>query len=239
MARAKSTFRRPGFPHPVLGHELAHVVAGAFGRGPFKIAGLLSGLVPDPGRIEGVATAAAPDENDALTLEEWAAAMQKLELLPKLESLFRLSFFGHNAAQAYTAAGAFVRYLQAEFGAASVRRWYAGEPLEAVTQAAAQRARSALAARLGSAARCRTPPWPTRAHASNGRRSLHGAARASSIGATPRLMRAWPPLISLARVRAFGKCSRWTRATRTLGSGSLRATRAPWTCRARSSNSTS
>jgi tetratricopeptide (TPR) repeat protein len=122
-----------GFPHPVLGHELAHVVSGSFGVGPFKVAGLLSGLVPDPGRIEGVATAAAPDENDALTLDEWAAAMQHLRLLPNLSSLFRLSFFGHNAAQAYTAAGAFVRYLHAEFGAASVRRWYAGEALTSVT----------------------------------------------------------------------------------------------------------
>jgi len=27
------------YPHPVLGHELAHVVAGSFGRGPFRIAG--------------------------------------------------------------------------------------------------------------------------------------------------------------------------------------------------------
>ena len=109
------------------------MVSGSFGVGPFKVAGLLSGLVPDPGRIEGVATAAAPDENDALTLDEWAAAMQHLRLLPNLSSLFRLSFFGHNAAQAYTAAGAFVRYLHAEFGAASVRRWYAGEALTSVT----------------------------------------------------------------------------------------------------------
>ncbi|MFZ5891322.1 MAG: tetratricopeptide repeat protein [Myxococcota bacterium] len=123
-----------GFPHPVLGHELAHVVSGSFGQGPFRVAGLLSGWIPDPGRIEGIATAAAPDENDALTLEEWAAAMQRLALLPKLESLFRLSFFGHNAAQAYTAAGAFVRYLHDEFGAASVRRWYGGESLSAVTK---------------------------------------------------------------------------------------------------------
>ncbi|HET9932244.1 MAG TPA: tetratricopeptide repeat protein [Polyangiaceae bacterium] len=132
--RGEVYIQAAGYPHPVLGHELAHVVAGSFGRGPFKVAGLLSGLVPDPGRIEGVATAASPDENDALTLEEWAAAMQRLALLPKLDSLFRLTFFGHNAAQAYTAAGAFVRYLHGEFGAATVRRWYGGETLESVTQ---------------------------------------------------------------------------------------------------------
>src|SRR5690606_19571073 len=58
------------YPHPVLGHELAHVVAGEFGEGPFAVAGALGGLLPDPGRIEGVATAAAPRENDSLTLAE-------------------------------------------------------------------------------------------------------------------------------------------------------------------------
>jgi hypothetical protein len=121
-----------GYPHPVIGHELAHVVAGAFGVGPFRIAGPFNGWLPDPGRIEGVATAAAPDEDDALTQEEWAAAMLRLELLPELESLFRLGFLGQNAAQAYTASGAFIRFLHAERGAAAVRRWYGGEPLAAV-----------------------------------------------------------------------------------------------------------
>ena len=131
--RSEVYVQASGFPHPVLGHELAHVVSRSFGVGPFRVAGLFAGLLPDPGRIEGVATAASPDENDALTLEEWAAAMQQLRLLPQLSSLFRLSFFGHNAAQAYTAAGAFVRFLRAEFGAEAIRRWYAGETLAAVS----------------------------------------------------------------------------------------------------------
>ncbi|HET9953006.1 MAG TPA: tetratricopeptide repeat protein [Polyangiaceae bacterium] len=122
-----------GFPHPVLGHELAHVVSGSFGQGPFEVAGKLGGLWPDPGRIEGVATAASPDENDALTLEEWAAAMQRLELLPPLGSLFQFGFFGRNAAQAYTVSGAFVRFLRASYGASAVRRWYGGEGLPSIT----------------------------------------------------------------------------------------------------------
>jgi hypothetical protein len=121
-----------GFPHPVLGHELAHVVSESFGAGPFRVAGLWGGLIPDPGRIEGVATAASPDENDALTLSEWAAAMQRLGLLPGVDSLFQLGFFGHNAARAYTAAGAFIEFLRREHGPAAVRRWYHGEPLAKV-----------------------------------------------------------------------------------------------------------
>ncbi len=37
-----------GYPHPVLGHEVMHVIAGAFARGPFRIAGGAGGLLPDP-----------------------------------------------------------------------------------------------------------------------------------------------------------------------------------------------
>lgn len=131
--RSEVYVQAAGFPHPVLGHELAHVVSRSFGRGPFRVAGLFAGLLPDPGRIEGVATAASPDENDALTLQEWAAAMDRLGLLPGLDGLFQLGFFGHNAARAYTAAGAFIQFLRTEYGSAAVRGWYAGTPLTTVT----------------------------------------------------------------------------------------------------------
>jgi tetratricopeptide (TPR) repeat protein len=121
------------YPHPVLGHELAHVVSGSFGRGPFRVAGPLFGIIPDPGRIEGVAVAASPDDNDELTLSEWAAAQLRTGLLPSLSSLFKLSFLGQPASRAYTAAGAFVRFVNDRYGAEAIRRWYAGESLEAVT----------------------------------------------------------------------------------------------------------
>ena len=121
------------YPHPVLGHELAHVVAGSFARGPFDVAGPLGGWIPDPGRIEGVAVAAAPDDNDELTLEQWAAAQQRLGLLPSFEQLFKMSFFGQPASRAYTAAGSFVRFLRERYGAEALRRWYAGEEIEVIT----------------------------------------------------------------------------------------------------------
>jgi tetratricopeptide (TPR) repeat protein len=121
------------YPHPVLGHELAHVVSGAFGAGPFRVAGPLAGLIPDPGRIEGVAVAAAPDEDDDLTTQEWARAMLDLGLLPPLTSVFRLSFFGENASKAYTVAGAFVEWLHRTHGAEVVRRWYGGGALRELT----------------------------------------------------------------------------------------------------------
>lgn len=118
-----------GFPHPVLGHELAHVVAGAFGRGPFHVAGRWAGFFPDPGRIEGYAVAAAPREDSDATLAEWARAMADLGQLPLLERIFQLGFFGESAARSYMAAGAFVDYLHQRFGADLLRAWYNGGEL--------------------------------------------------------------------------------------------------------------
>ena len=67
----------------VLAHELAHVVSGSFGSGPFRVAGPLGGLIPDPGRIEGIAVAASPGEDDDFTLFEWSKALLDLNLLPE------------------------------------------------------------------------------------------------------------------------------------------------------------
>jgi tetratricopeptide (TPR) repeat protein len=120
------------YPHPVLGHELAHVIAGAFGRGPFRVSGGLGGLIPDPGVIEGVAVAAEPPEGDLLP-REWAKAMKDLGLLPRLDHLFTLGFLGENAGVAYTVSGAFVGWIHQRFGADAVRAWYGGRPLPEVT----------------------------------------------------------------------------------------------------------
>jgi hypothetical protein len=121
------------YPHPVVGHELAHVVAGSFGQGPFHVSGPLGGWIPDPGRIEGVAVAASPNDNDDFTLDEWAKTLLDLSLLPPLESVFRLGFLGQNSSTAYTVAGAFVHWFHDRYGAAALRRWYGGETIEGVT----------------------------------------------------------------------------------------------------------
>ncbi|HEX3854345.1 MAG TPA: hypothetical protein VHW01_25450, partial [Polyangiaceae bacterium] len=120
------------YPHPVLGHELAHVVAGSFGVGPFRVSGPLGGWIPDPGRIEGVAVAASPNDNDDFTLDEWAKTLLDLSLLPPLESVFRLGFLGQNSSTAYAVAGAFVHWFHDHYGASALRRWYGGEPIERV-----------------------------------------------------------------------------------------------------------
>jgi tetratricopeptide (TPR) repeat protein len=123
-----------GYPHPILAHEIAHVVAGSFAPGPFRTAGTVHGMKPNPGLIEGVAVAASPDEDD-LTPAQWSRAMLELGLLPPLDTVFTLGFLGESSARAYTAAGAFVGFVRETYGAKAVRRWYGGEPIAAVTGA--------------------------------------------------------------------------------------------------------
>lgn len=130
--RAEVYVQAAGFPHPTLGHELAHVVSGSFGPGPFHVAGPLGGLVPDPGRIEGLAVAASPGEDDDFTLLEWSRALLELELLPPMPTIFRLGFLAKSHQAAYTVAGAFVSWLHDRYGAAAVRGWYSGRPIESV-----------------------------------------------------------------------------------------------------------
>jgi tetratricopeptide (TPR) repeat protein len=127
--RGEIYIQRAGFPHPVMRHELAHVVAGAFGAGPFKVAGPLGGIIPDPGRIEGVAVAASPGE-EGLSLDEWAKAMRDLGLLPRLDRVFKLSFLGEPSSRAYVVAGAFVDFFRRERGISAVRAWYSGQKIE-------------------------------------------------------------------------------------------------------------
>jgi hypothetical protein len=117
------------YPHPVLGHEIAHVVAGSFAPGPFHVGG---GLWPNPGLIEGIAVATSPDD-DELTDGQWARAMLDLHLLPPARSLFSLDFLGASAAKSYTVAGAFVGWALERWGTATVRAWYGGASLEALT----------------------------------------------------------------------------------------------------------
>ncbi len=116
------------YPHPIIGHEIVHVLAGSFGRGPFRIAGSYGGLLPNPGLIEGIAVAASPPEGD-LTPREWAKAMKDLHLLPPLSRLFALGFLGENSSSAYTASGAFVGWVKEKFGAEPLRAWYGGSDL--------------------------------------------------------------------------------------------------------------
>ncbi len=110
-------------PHPVLRHELVHAVSDALGVGPFSISGTAGGLLPNPGLIEGLATAAQGPRGN-LTLHQWSAAMLSLDLLPRAEVLFGLGFFDLDAARGYTAAGSFCQWIRDTFGAEKLRLAY-------------------------------------------------------------------------------------------------------------------
>ncbi len=117
------------YPHPVLGHEIAHVVAGTFARWPLRVGGF---PLPNPGLIEGVAVATSPDD-DELSDAQWARAMLDLGTLPEIRSLFSLEFLGVTAQKSYTVAGAFVGWVLDRKGPAVVRAWYGGGSIEALT----------------------------------------------------------------------------------------------------------
>lgn len=119
------------YPHPVLGHELAHIIAGKAGRGPLRIAGDLGGLLPNPGLIEGIAVAASPHDED-LEGEQWASAMLQIGILPPMERVFSLGFLSDASAKSYTLAGAFVSWVGEKWGMDVVRRWYGGEDIVAL-----------------------------------------------------------------------------------------------------------
>lgn len=119
-----------GFPHPVLEHELAHVILGDLAPRPFRIPALVAGLLPAPGLIEGGAVAVewAPD---VMSPHGWAAAMDRLGLLPEAGDLVGVGFLGHAAGLAYTAMGSFIRRLIETRGTCAFRRLYAQADFEA------------------------------------------------------------------------------------------------------------
>ncbi len=95
-----------GFPHPVLKHELAHVLTADWS--PWKVS-------LNVGMHEGVAVAADWEE-DKLTVHQWAKAMQKLNVAPALSSVMSLGFWKHAGSRSYLMAGSFARFLIDRYG---------------------------------------------------------------------------------------------------------------------------
>ena len=116
----------------VLGHEIAHVVAGRLAGGVLALP-LRWGVVPDMGVVEGLAVAAA-FADDGPSPHEWALATQ-LAGLPSDPSdlLGGTGFVTAQAGRAYTVAGSFIRFLADTRGAAVLREIAAGGRIEAVT----------------------------------------------------------------------------------------------------------
>jgi tetratricopeptide (TPR) repeat protein len=113
-----------GWPHPVLAHEIVHVVVGQTGVGPFRISGELGGWLPSPGIIEGVAVAIAWEERDGMTPHQWARAMIDLGMAPSIAETEGLGFLLQPASRAYVSNGSFVRWILDTRGPAVIRRLY-------------------------------------------------------------------------------------------------------------------
>ncbi|MAQ14046.1 MAG: hypothetical protein CMN30_04525 [Sandaracinus sp.] len=112
------------WPHPVLAHEVVHVVAGNAAQGPFRVSGQLGGWFPDAGLIEGIAVAVDWRESDGMDPHRWSRAMRDMDLLPPLRNLLGLRFMTQSARVAYSAAGSFTRFYLDTYGAEAMREAY-------------------------------------------------------------------------------------------------------------------
>ena len=97
------------FPHPVLKHELAHVLSSSFGNRLYGGSYMM-------GYHEGLASA-ADWRSDQMTPHQWSRAMRQLGLSPPLEDILdTIGFWSEAPSRAYTLCGSFVRFLIDRYG---------------------------------------------------------------------------------------------------------------------------
>lgn len=114
--RSEVYLQANGWPHRVLGHEVAHAVLRDAAQGPFSVAGSLGGLIPNPGIVEGAAVALAWDVRDDLTPDQWARILLDRDELPPARELLSLRFSALPATRAYMSSGSLMRFLIAKRG---------------------------------------------------------------------------------------------------------------------------
>jgi tetratricopeptide (TPR) repeat protein len=110
------------FPHPLIRHEMTHMMAATFGSPVLRVSSRGSAI--HMGIVEGLAVAC---ESPGLTgtLHEKAAAMRRLQLAPDIRSLMEpTGFYSQAQSKAYIIAGSFIRFLRERYGAASLRLLY-------------------------------------------------------------------------------------------------------------------
>jgi hypothetical protein len=111
-------------PHPILRHELAHAAFADLVHAPFGVPGRFGGFVPEMALIEGAAVAAEWPPGE-FTVDEQAAALRELKLLPDPARLFGGGlFYAESGPRAYTAAGSFIRWMWRSGGAQAFREAY-------------------------------------------------------------------------------------------------------------------
>ena len=163
--------------------------------------------------------AASPGEDDDFTLFEWSKALLDLNLLPDMESVFRLGFLAKSSNTAYTVAGAFVSWVHDRYGADAVRGWYGGLSLEQVTGGKSLAALDRdFRADLAKIQLC--PELSAMAKARFDRPSISDeCARVASIAISESPRIGSERAIPSARARPSAGCSTSIRTTRAHGSG--------------------
>lgn len=96
------------FPHPVLKHELVHVMAGEFGNDLLK-------LSPKIGLLEGIAVA-VDWRGQRYTPHQWSKVMLEMEVSPRIQDIVGFGFWYNSSGVSYTLMGSFSRYLIDSYG---------------------------------------------------------------------------------------------------------------------------
>ena len=106
---------RVGFDHPVIRHELAHVVLGIFAPPPLRIP-TSACIIPQMALVEGAAEAFEWDTGQ-LNPHEWSAAMREAKRAPDLRALLGPGgFYNQGSDTAYTLSGSFVAWVIDTYG---------------------------------------------------------------------------------------------------------------------------
>lgn len=117
--------------HPVVPHELVHILAAEFGSPTLGVS-VKNGVTINMGIIEGLAEALTLHPGP-LDLDSYAKAMRDLGTAPDVRRLMAAGgFWGHSARRAYTVAGSFVAFLLREHGVERFERVYPTGDFEAV-----------------------------------------------------------------------------------------------------------
>lgn len=104
------------FPHPILKHELAHVMAADFGTDFLKIS-------PKIGLLEGIAVAA--DWNgDGYTRHQWSKSMIEKGMAPDIQDIVGFGFWYAPPRISYTLMGSFSKYLIDTYGIEDYKKLY-------------------------------------------------------------------------------------------------------------------
>ena len=161
--RREVYLQQADFPHPVLAHELAHVVARNAASRFLRRAGQARRTHPraDAGRRHGGRARAASRATSSRRISG-PRPRRRPSSHPRSAELLGPRFFSHNQQLGYTLAGSFLRFVLDTRGAAALRKVYFEGDAAARARRALRAARAGVARvpLRGAAARPAPRRWP-------------------------------------------------------------------------------